>query len=279
MVPGFSRLSNPRNCSTSFLISSSRFSTKSLDLIEGTRSISVWSGRRTYQVIDICRFMTSKTNLEKYVDLILDNWNWAKGFCDDCPFNEVNGYPGFAYGDKNVDVMVVGQNPGGLLDRKRVVGSMSTDSSEYFEVGLRELVDHETDGKKYVSVQILQAMTEDTRFEDFDNLYFTNVCKCHCFDKWNNGLGKAINHCTFYLAGEVVFSKPKLIVAFGEPASSAVATLLGIDFDFKSMEDRNWEYRSSRRFPLGVLFFRHWGRKDGTAYRTQVNNAFRRHVP
>jgi uracil-DNA glycosylase family 4 len=226
--------------------------------------------------------MTSKNNLEKYVDLILDNWNWAKGFCGDCPFNVVNGYPGFAYGDRNVDVMVVGQNPGGngtKLGRKRVVGSMHTDSSDYFRRGLQELIDYEDNGNRYDIVEILQAMTKETRFEDYDNLYVTNVCKCHSYDKWDNGLSKAINHCSFYLAGEIAFSRPKLVVTFGKPATSKVLKLVGINAEGKTMEDLHCKYRSSRRFPLGVLFFKHWSMKDGAYYRTKINKAFRKHWP
>ena len=215
--------------------------------------------------------MSSALNLLAYVDEILDNWSWGKGACKGCPYNLVDCEPDFASGDPDVDMMIVAQNPGKHGHLVRKIGSTDTSHQDYFDKTMKEARE---DGWPWI--QVLDSMVKDTRFETIDGVYWTNICKCHSYDEWNNELNAAIDQCKQYLSKEVTLANPSLIVTFGLPAAQAIIDLLDMTEKYggKKMRELHGETNESQEHGIRVLFFSHWSWKDGEDYRNGINRRF-----
>lgn len=213
--------------------------------------------------------MISKMTLEDYVDLILKHWNCELGVCEGCPHNRVDANPDFAFGDSDVSVMVVAQNPGGEEPLGRETGSAKVTSRDYFSNAIREAKE-----ANYKWIRVLESMVEGTRFEDFSGLYWTNVVKCHPDSEGELDLKKGAARCSRYLPDEIALAGPRLIVAFGDLASAALIRILQLPVRYGKMEDIHGLLDRSEKHNLSVLFFYHWSWKDSKEYRQLINSRF-----
>lgn len=218
--------------------------------------------------------MTKKSTLERYVDLVLEHWNLGRGPCKTCPYNSAKSNPDFAFGDTSeIGMMVVAQNPGGesTLGRKR--GSGRVTSKDYFGKAVKEA---RKEGWPWIGV--LEDMVRGTHFEGPSGVYWTNLCKCHSFHRGTGRISNASKHCELYLPAEIAFASPRIMVAFGRLAAQALIRSLELPIKFARMSEIHGHVATSRTHGTRVLFFSHWGRRDGESYRKEIQERFSRAV-
>lgn len=113
--------------------------------------------------------------------------------CDKCRIRLVDIAPSCGYGDKDADIMFVGQNP--MLSR---LGNPVS------------LADYEWFGR------ILKAIGHEP-----DEVYITNTVKCPTPNN-RTPVEKEISNCFGWLAREIALVRPKVIVTLGHVAMQTV---------------------------------------------------------
>ena len=128
----------------------------------------------------------------------------------------------FGSGDKNADLLIVGEAPNDYEDEK---------------------------GKPFVGKagKLLEKILKAIGFSRTENVFLTNVLKCKTPNN-RNPLLSEINNCNSYLLKQIEIIKPKIIVALGKVAGNS---LLNNDFSLKEMRSQFYEFNS---IPLKVTY-------------------------
>ena len=128
----------------------------------------------------------------------------------------------FGSGDKNADLLIVGEAPNGYEDEK---------------------------GKPFVGKagKLLEKILKAIGFSRTENVFLTNVLKCKTPNN-RNPLLSEINNCQSYLLKQIEIIKPKIIVALGKVAGNS---LLNSDLSLKEMRSQFYDFNS---IPLKVTY-------------------------
>ncbi len=208
-------------------------------------------------------------DMRDLVNEIVRQWNHGLGPCERCPYNRVRLNPDFALGSERAKIMVVAQNPGKPGRRGRRPTRSPPTSDDFFEA----YRDHAMK-QGWRNLKVMEAMTSNTPYSELKGLYYTNVVKCHSYDRENHRLGEAAFHCKPYLEREVELLRPGLIITFGKVAYEAVAEMYDLLRTYSEIIDSTTRLRTLPRSSTHLLVFEHWGRQYGSGYRRRVRAAF-----
>ena len=128
----------------------------------------------------------------------------------------------FGSGDKNADLVIVGEAPNDYEDEK---------------------------GRPFVGKagKLLDKILKAIGLSRIDNVYLTNVIKCKT-PRNRDPLLSEINNCNSYLLKQIEIIKPKIIVALGKVAGKS---LLNKDLSLKELRSQFYEFNS---IPLKVTY-------------------------
>ena len=128
----------------------------------------------------------------------------------------------FGSGDKNADLLIVGEAPNNYEDEK---------------------------GRPFVGKagKLLDKILKAIGLSRTENIYLTNVLKCKTPNN-RDPLLSEINNCHSYLLKQIEIIKPKIIVALGKVAGNS---LLNKDLSLKEMRSQFYEFNS---IPLKVTY-------------------------
>ena len=128
----------------------------------------------------------------------------------------------FGSGDKNADLLIIGEAPNEYDDEK---------------------------GKPFVGKtgKLLDKILKAIGLSRTDNVYLTNVLKCRTPNNRDPLLSEVIN-CNSYLLKQIEIIKPKIIVALGKVAGKS---LLNKDLSLKKLRSQFYEFNS---IPLKVTY-------------------------
>ena len=128
----------------------------------------------------------------------------------------------FGSGDKNADLLIVGEAPNEYEDEK---------------------------GRPFVGKagKLLDKILNAIGLSRTENVYLTNVLKCKTPSN-RDPLLSEINNCNSYLLKQIEIIKPKIIVALGKVAGKS---LLNKDLSLKELRSQFYEFNS---IPLKVTY-------------------------
>jgi DNA polymerase len=128
----------------------------------------------------------------------------------------------FGVGDENADWLFVGEGPG---------------------------ADEDVQGEPFVGKegQLLDNMLRAIKLKRGNNVYIANIVKC-CPPNNRNPDAVEISTCLPYLQRQIELIQPKLIIALGKTAATA---LLGKDATLKSLRGQRHDYRGT---PLLITY-------------------------
>ena len=128
----------------------------------------------------------------------------------------------FGSGDKNADLLIVGEAPNEYEDDK---------------------------GRPFVGKtgKLLDKILNAIDLSRTDNVYLTNVLKCKTPSN-RDPLLSEVNNCNSYLLKQIEIIKPKIIVALGKVAGKS---LLNKDLSLKELRSQFYEFNS---IPLKVTY-------------------------
>ena len=128
----------------------------------------------------------------------------------------------FGSGDKNADLLIVGEAPNEYEDEK---------------------------GRPFIGKagKLLDKILNAIGLSRTENVYLTNVLKCKTPSN-RDPLLSEINNCNSYLLKQIEIIKPKIIVALGKVAGKS---LLNKDLSLKELRSQFYEFNS---IPLKVTY-------------------------
>jgi uracil-DNA glycosylase len=128
----------------------------------------------------------------------------------------------FGSGDKNADLLIVGEAPNEYEDEK---------------------------GRPFVGKagKLLDKILNAIGLSRTENVYLTNVLKCKTPSN-RDPLLSEVNNCNSYLLKQIEIIKPKIIVALGKVAGKS---LLNKDLSLKKLRSQFYEFNS---IPLKVTY-------------------------
>jgi DNA polymerase len=128
----------------------------------------------------------------------------------------------FGSGDKNADLLIVGEAPNEYEDEK---------------------------GRPFVGKagKLLDKILNAIGLSRTENVYLTNVLKCKTPSN-RDPLLSEVNNCNSYLLKQIEIIKPKIIVALGKVAGKS---LLNKDLPLKELRSQFYEFNS---IPLKVTY-------------------------
>jgi len=128
----------------------------------------------------------------------------------------------FGSGDKNADLLIVGEAPNEYEDDK---------------------------GRPFVGKagKLLDKILNAIGLSRTENVYLTNVLKCKT-PRNRDPLLSEVNNCNSYLLKQIEIIKPKIIVALGKVAGKS---LLNKDLSLKELRSQFYEFNS---IPLKVTY-------------------------
>jgi DNA polymerase len=128
----------------------------------------------------------------------------------------------FGSGDKNADLLIVGEAPNEYEDEK---------------------------GRPFVGKagKLLDKILNAIGLSRTENVYLTNVLKCKTPSN-RDPLLSEVNNCNSYLLKQIEIIKPKIIVALGKVAGKS---LLNKDLSLKELRSQFYEFNS---IPLKVTY-------------------------
>ena len=162
--------------------------------------------------------------------------------CPEIKKNIKNGYPprGFYFENHNVDILVVGKNPGHILENEK-------ENLLYKNKSKEELYKAWMDFRKKYYFSHKENKSRSSTFhknlygyleyfidkkEIFNHVAETNLIKCSTEDERGKLHKKTIKECyNKYLINEINFFKPKVILALGREVEKYLNKRNGIDFN------------------------------------------------
>ena len=157
--------------------------------------------------------INKQTNIANSSENALDNFNHSINTCQKCQLGNSRTNFVFGVGDKNADLLLIGEAPGEKEDLEGIP----------FVGRAGKLLD-----------KILSAIS----LSRDKGVYICNVLKCRPPDN-RDPLPSEIEQCEPYLKEQINLIKPKLIVALGRVAAK---TLLKNDLELKDMRSIKHDY-------------------------------------
>lgn len=163
----------------------------------------------------------SLDSVSKCFKRVYRSWEAGLGPCGRCPIRGPS--PSFGIGSWVSKIVFVGQSPN---EQRKEGCTYAPDRSDFrgFEKDMREGSWNRSEGPRkggeYDYADIFDEMLSILKMTKRD-VYYTNAVKCSC-RKIAHRTDDALIHCYPYLSQELTADKPRLVVAFGAHASSAV---------------------------------------------------------
>ena len=208
------------------------------------------------------------------LERIWNNWKNNEMQCKSCPNNDVNNYwyPFYGMGDKNSDIMILGDTPAYNLENiqfrnQKDAQQLHEPIANSHQEAARIFLENRKQSNSNQLKKVIEAFFKDTQYT-IDSVYFTNTKKCgDISDKHKTG--NAINfnnlngygYCKSYLDEEITYIKPKLIIVLGGKAWKHLRELLHLPHEdsitraqYKLIDHKIDESNKTIILPL-----MHWG--------------------